>query len=306
MPSITQAIDEGAARLTASNIEHERRTASVLLGHVLDVDRTRLLIKSEEHISDIDYETYLTFIERRAAGEPLQYVTGHQEFYGLEFVVNPAVLIPRPETEFLVERVIKLVDARVESPLIVDVGTGSGCIAIAVAVNLPAARVIATDISAAALEVARMNAHHHAVSNSVEFIQGDLLEPLAVRHLENSVDVLASNPPYVNEGRPDLVQREVRDWEPHEALFGGVDGLDFYRRLLDEGWKFLKQGGYLVCEIGYSQFDSISKIISALGWEFVDVTRDLQDIPRTITLRKPGSAPGSAGVPACSPPYEFE
>jgi release factor glutamine methyltransferase len=285
LPTITQAIDEGAARLKASNIEHERRTAGVLLAHVLDVDRTHLLINSAEQVREEDYAVYLRFVERRAAGEPLQYITGHQEFYGLDFVVNPAVLIPRPETEFLVERVINLGNDSMESPLIADVGTGSGCIAISAAVTLPSARVIATDISTAALEVARRNAARHDVANRIEFIQGDLLDPLAILRLENSVDVLASNPPYVNEGRPDLIQREVRDWEPREALFGGDDGLEFYRRLLADGLKFVKSGGFLVCEIGYSQLDSITKIITALEWELVDVTRDLQGIPRTITLR---------------------
>jgi release factor glutamine methyltransferase len=280
--------------LKAANIEHPRRTAGVLLAHLLGADRTHLLTRSEENVGEADYETYLGLIERRIAGEPLQYITGHQEFYGLDFIVNPAVLIPRPETEFLVERVIKLVDDSMESPLIADVGTGSGCIAITVAANLQAARVIATDISAAALEVAGLNAERHAVSDRVEFIQGDLLEPLAARHLENSVDVLASNPPYVNEGRPDLIQREVREWEPGEALFGGPDGLAFYHRLLADGLRFLKPGGFLVCEIGYSQLDSITEIIARLEWELVDVTHDLQGIPRTITLRKPGSA----GIPA--------
>lgn len=286
MPTITQAIDEGAARLRASAIEHDRRTAGVLLAHVLGVDRTHVLIRSEEKVSEVHYAHYLLLIERRAQGEPLQYITGHQEFYGLDFIVNPAVLIPRPETEFLVERAIKLAEDAKQSPLIVDIGTGSGCIAVSIAVNLPTARVIATDLSEAALEVARMNAERHGVARKIEFMQGDLLEPLATHHLENSVDVLASNPPYVNEGRPDLIQREVRDWEPHEALFGGVDGLDFFRRLLADGLKYVRPGGYLVFEIGYSQLDAISDIIAALEWEPVDVTRDLQGIPRTLTVRK--------------------
>jgi release factor glutamine methyltransferase len=196
------------------------------------------------------------------------------------------VLIPRPETEFLVERIIKLAEDSKQSPLIVDIGTGSGCIAVSIAVNLPAARVIATDASVAALEVTRINVERHGVADRIELISGDLLEPLATHHLENSVDVLASNPPYVNEGRPDLIQREVRDWEPREALFGGIDGLDFYRRLLADGLRYVRPDGYLVFEIGYSQLDAISDIIATLEWELVDVTRDLQGIPRTLTVRK--------------------
>lgn len=271
-------------------MEHERQTAGVLLAHVLGVDRTHLLVKSQEQVGDAHYKSFLRLIERRAAGEPLQYITGHQEFFGLDFSVTPAVLIPRPETEFLVERVIKLMDDSMQSPVIVDVGTGSGCIAVALAVNLPRARVIATDLSAVALQVARINASRHGIAGRIEFIQGDLLEPLEPLRLEDSVDVLASNPPYVNEGTTELIQREVIDWEPREALFGGVEGLDFYRRLLAESSKFVRSGGYLVFEIGYNQLDAITEIIAAVEWELVDVTNDLQGIPRTVTLRKPACA----------------
>ena len=130
-----------------------------------------------------------------------------------------------------------------------------------------------------------MNAERHGVAERIEFIQGDLLEPLATHHLEKSVDVLASNPPYVNEGRPDLIQREVREWEPHEALWGGADGLEFYRRLLAEGFNYVRPGGHLVVEMGYSQLNAISDLIAASKWELVDVASDLQGIPRTLTLK---------------------
>lgn len=288
LPKITQAIDEGASQLRTSGVEHERRTAGVLLAHVLGVDRTHLLIRSDEKVSESHYDNYLRLIERRAAGEPLQYITGHQEFYGLDFCVTPAVLIPRPETEFIVERIIELIDDAMHSPLVVDVGTGAGCIAVAIAVNVPRARVIATDASEGALEVARMNAARHGVAQRVEFFQGDLLEPLRANHLENSVDLLASNPPYVNEGTPELIQREVRDWEPREALFGGVDGLDFYRRLLVDSPEYVKPGGSVVFEIGFGQLDAVCKMIDGSEWKLVDVTRDLQGIPRTITACKGG------------------
>jgi release factor glutamine methyltransferase len=226
-------------------------------------------------------------IERRAAGEPLQYILGHQEFYGLDFLVTPAVLIPRPETEFLVERVIDLVrDSEPNAPLIVDAGTGSGCIAVTLAVNLQNARVMATDISSAAIEVAQLNAARHAVTERIEFLAGDLLAPLAGRGLENAVDILASNPPYVAEDSPELIQRDVREWEPAAALFGGADGLRFYRRLLVDGLRLVKPGGYLVCEIGYMQLDAISQLIAASGWQLLDVTRDLQGIPRTLVVKR--------------------
>ena len=288
MTTITQALAEGSRRLERAGVDEARRTAGVLLAHRLNVDRTHLLTHPEQPMSEEDYESYLRMIERRAAGEPLQYVTGHQEFYKLDFLVTPAVLIPRPETEFLVERVLALVgDARLASPLIVDAGTGSGCIAVTLAVELPAARVIATDISGAALAVARQNAERHGVDSRVAFYEGDLLAPLAALGVENQVDVLASNPPYVAAGQPGLVQREVRDYEPHAALFGGDDGLIFYRRLLAEGYDVVRPGGHLVCEIGYSQLDAITAMVAASRWQLADVTHDLQGIPRTLTMRRP-------------------
>ncbi len=288
MPTISQAITEGASRLHAAGIDQERRTAGLLLCNVMGIDRTRLLTRSEEQIDEAQYLDYLELVVRRAAGEPAQYVTGHQEFYGLDFIVTPDVLIPRPETEFLIERVMNLVeDSKQDSPLIVDVGTGSGCIAVTVAKLLPCARLIATDASPAALNVARTNAERHGLRDRIEFLEGDLFAPLAERGLEGAVDVLASNPPYVSEERPELIQREVYEWEPRQALFGGCDGMDFYRRLLADGWKYLKPGGYLVVEIGFGQHDSIRNAVAATSWNLVDVTRDLQDIPRTLTMKKP-------------------
>ena len=287
MLTVSEAIAEGARLLQSSGVNEARRTAGVLLCHVLSIDRTRLLTQSDRKIEEPDYQSYLRLIERRAAGEPLQYITGHQEFYGLDFIVTRDVLIPRPETEFLVEQVIKLASqSHMTAPLIVDVGTGSGCIAVAIATSLPDAKVIATDVSAAALAVAQKNAERNGVGGRIEFLYGDLLGPLRQRGLEAAVDILASNPPYVEEGRPELVQREVRDFEPHVALFGGADGLDFYRRLLADGLKYVKPGGYLVCEIGYTQLDAISDMIDGPSWELIEATNDLQGIPRTLTVRK--------------------
>jgi release factor glutamine methyltransferase len=288
MPTIQQAITEGAFRLRASGIDQERRTAGLLLCHITGIDRTHLLTKSEEQIDEHKYNAYLALVERRAAGEPVQYLTGHQEFYGLDFLVTPDVLIPRPETEFLIERVINLVEsAKYESPIIVDIGTGSGCIAVTLAVRIPRARLIATDASPAALDVARTNAERHGVGHRLEFLEGDLLAPLAGHALEGAIDVLASNPPYVEQERPELIQREVRNWEPHQALFGGVGGIEFYHRLLAEGLNYLRDGGCLVVEIGYGQLDSIGDAVAAsASWKLVDVTRDLQGIPRTLTIEK--------------------
>ena len=293
VPTIAEAISEGTRRLEQAGADEARRTAGVLLGDLLGVDRTHLLTHPERAVSDEDYEAFLRRIGRRAAGEPLQYVTGHHEFYKLDFLVTPAVLIPRPETEFLVERVLTLVrGSRQATPLIVDAGTGSGCIAVTLAVELPGARVIATDISAATLAVARQNAARHGVGARVEFYEGDLLAPLAPLGVGGQVDVLASNPPYVAANKPELVQREVRDYEPHTALFGGDDGLIFYRRLLTAGRGYVRPGGFLVCEIGYGQLDAITERVVAPRWQLVDVTHDLQGISRTLTIRKISEAGG--------------
>jgi release factor glutamine methyltransferase len=246
-----------------------------------------LLMHPEQSVSEEDYKTFLQMIERRAAGEPVQYITGHQEFYKLDFLVTPEVLIPRPETEFLVDRVLTLVrQSQQRSPLIVDLGTGSGGVAVTLAVALPGARVIATDISGAALAVARQNAARHGVSSHIEFYEGDLLAPLAALGIDNQVDLLVCNPPYIAAREPEMVQREVRDYEPHAALFGGDDGLIFYPRLLAEGFAYVRPGGYLVCEIGYNQLEAITELVAASGWQLEDVTADLQGIPRTLTIRR--------------------
>jgi release factor glutamine methyltransferase len=284
VPTIAEAISEGAQVLREASVDEDRRTAAALLSHALLLDRAQLIIRSKEEITEPIYEEFIRLIRRRAAGEPLQYITGHQEFYGLDFEVNRDVLIPRPETEFLVERVIALARNLI-APVIADIGTGSGCIAVALAVNIPHARILATDISPSAIKVARANARLHRVEERIEFLTGDLLAPLAGR--EGAIDILASNPPYVPASRPDLVQREVREWEPDVALFGGEEGLDFYRRLLNEAVPFVKEGGWMVCEIGYSQLASIREMIGP-EWNLVEVNSDLQAIPRTLTIRKSG------------------
>ena len=288
MPTISQAIAEGVRILRASGIEQERRTAGLLLCHAIGIDRTHLLTKSEEHIDEVKYRVYHRLLERRAAGEPVQYLTGRQEFYGLDFFVTPDVLIPRPETELLIEKVLKIVDTEgLDSPLIVDVGTGSGCIAVTLAANLFNARLIATDVSDRALIIALNNAAKHRVNDRIEFLQGDLLEPLSNRGQTASIDLIVSNPPYVDEGLKSSIQREVRDWEPHGALFGGVDGIEFYQRLISDCPEYLKTGGHLVIEIGYGQLEAIESMVAGTpSLKLVEVTNDLQGIPRTLTMTK--------------------
>jgi release factor glutamine methyltransferase len=308
--TIKGALAEGASKLGDRDPEN-RRAARILLAHTLSATQEHILSRPGDPITETQYAAFIELISRRAHGEPLQHITGHQEFYGLDFIVNADVLIPRPETEFLVEEVLKLgtlpglgseEQARLlpepepepepdpgrqsPGPLIVDVGTGSGCIAIALAVSLPSAAIVAIDISSPALDVARRNAEQHGVMDRIQFLLGDLLGPLQQGRFEGRVDIIASNPPYVSTSRPDLVQKEVKDFEPAIALYGGPDGLSFYRRLLVDAPRFLKPDGYLVCEIGYTQVDEVRRVADAAGWDFVNLAEDLQGIPRTLTVRR--------------------
>jgi len=286
LPTIDEAIAEGAARLHAAGHTAERRTAKLLLAHVLGIDQSGLISRSKEDLDEGSYQSYLGLIERRAAGEPLQHITGRQEFYGLEFIVTPDVLIPRPETEFLVERVLGLVTEQfLTHSVILDIGTGSGCIAVALASRLPGARLIATDISPAALRIARLNAERNGAADRIEFLEGDLFQALQGAGLEGAVNIIAANPPYVPSADPHTVERQVRDYEPAVALFGGEDGLAFYSRLFAGAPVYLTSGGFIVCEIGFSQLDPVRKLIHAAGFELVDITSDLQGIPRTLTIR---------------------
>jgi release factor glutamine methyltransferase len=292
LPTLDEALVVATSRLNDASIDQPRRTAGLLLMHLLDVDQTHLITKTNETVPPGDYLLFLELVEQRAAGRPLEYITGRREFFGLDFRVTPDVLIPRPETEHLVEQVIKLEGERsahrekADETLIADVGTGSGCIAVALAANLPHARIIATDISAAALDIARLNAAHHKVSDRIEFLAGDLLAPLSERRLERRLDIIASNPPYVPAADLEHLQREVREHEPLVALSGGADGLDLYRRLLTESAPLLKPGGYLVCEIGFTQLESIRTLVDSSELRLKDITNDLQGIPRTVTIQK--------------------
>ena len=285
--TIADALSAGERILSRAEVPDYRSDANLLLRETLGIDQAQLIVRAGEQISAEDYEHYLGFINRRALREPVQYILGRQEFYGLEFTVTPEVLIPRPETEFLVERAIQLAQRlETDTPLIVDVGTGSGCVAVSIARHLPGARIVATDISEAALTIARGNADRHGVEERVEFLHGDLLNPLRDLGLDRAVDLIVSNPPYVPETTLAGLQPEVRDYEPWLALTGGEDGLDLYRRLFDESRGLIRTSGLIVLEIGYSQLDSISSIASEIGWERLEVTCDLQSIPRAIVFRQ--------------------
>jgi release factor glutamine methyltransferase len=282
--TISSAIQQAAERLAASAARgNHRLDAETLLMSVLGRDRAYLYAHPELELSCRELTKYYEALTRRASGEPLQYITGHQEFWGLDLLVTPAVLIPRPETEHAVEAVLELA-RRIESPRIVDVGTGSGCIALALASELPGAAIEAVDISTDALEVARVNAMRLGLSEHVRLTPSDLLEVFL--QSGSSFDIVVSNPPYVGESEADKLQIEVRQHEPHCALFGGAEGLDIYRRLIPQAHQVLKPNGWLVMEIGYSQEQAIRDLLS--DWDQVHSVPDLQGIPRVmVASRKP-------------------
>jgi release factor glutamine methyltransferase len=267
--------------------ERARLDAETLLLHVLaksDPPRNRawLLTNPKWEVSTEIAVEYRALIGRRLAGEPVQYVFGECEFYGLPFEVTRDVLIPRPETEHLVEKVIDLA-AHFAAPRIVDIGTGSGAIAVALAVQLPSASISATDLSCAALNVARRNAQRNRVAERIRFLSGDLLAPVAGERFE----IVVANPPYVAAADRESLAVEVRDFEPPQALFSGPGGCEVYRRLIPAAFAALVPGGAIALEIGYAQQAVVGELMAATGFREVEFTADLQGIPRIASARRP-------------------
>jgi release factor glutamine methyltransferase len=263
-----------------------RRDAELLLMHLLRRERAALLARWKEALPADEAEVYVAMIKRRAAGEPIQYILGEAEFYGLPFRVTPQVLIPRPETEHLVEKVIQLAerfDGSRSQIRIADVGCGSGAIAVALAHLLPNAHITAIEISPRALAVAKANAKRNRVADRIRFLRGNLLAPVESERF----DIVASNPPYVpNEDRASLAV-EVRDHEPAAALFAGAEGLDVIRRLAPEAFAALSPGGFLVMEFGYGQWQAVSALLADSGFEQIEFAPDLQGIPRVACAQRP-------------------
>ena len=310
---IRAALKEGMARLRAAQIPSHTLATELLLMHVLGRDRAWIYGHPEEFLEPPAAEKFLALIARRAAGEPVQYLTGKQEFWGLEFEVTPAVLIPRPETEHVMEvalarlgeRGIKIhmdTGAPRETLRVADVGTGSGCLAIALAWELPHAEVFATDISTPALEVARRNAARHGVVDRIHFLQRDLLTGLENAEPSSEgtphavpaptqngplYDLIVSNPPYIANNEAAQLQREVRDHEPHAALFGGPTVIEMYQRLVDQARDLLRDRGILVLELGHDSAEHLRAIFDAQpGWTNVALTMDLAGIPRVLAAER--------------------
>jgi release factor glutamine methyltransferase len=268
--------DKGEVELRAGpHPERARPDAETLLLHLVGKNKAWLLSNLEDDLAGCTAIRYAALLERRLKGEPIQYITGETEFYGLAFRVTSDVLIPRPETEHLVEKVIELA-ARFSAPRIVDVGTGSGAIAVALAHKLPEAQVAATDLSESALAIARENAERNGLTGRIHFLQGELLEPLSTEKF----DIVVSNPPYVPTEDRDTLTVEVRDYEPPLALFAGNDGLDVYRRLIPAAHAALVQGGFLALEIGFGQANGVRALLKDADYGSVDFASDLQGIAR--------------------------
>jgi release factor glutamine methyltransferase len=253
--------------------------ARLLAEHLLGWDTARFFASAAETEPSAFAEKYEALVDRRVHREPVAYIVGHHEFWGLDFEVMPGVLIPRPETELIVETALELIAP--ERFRIADVCTGSGCLAVAVAHENPNVEVTATDTSDQAIQIARRNALRHGVARRITFVRTDLFEGV-----EGEFDLIVSNPPYVPERERSSLQPEVRDHEPAQALFAGADGLDVIKRLIAESPRRLKPGGSLVFEIGLGQDSAVTQLISATpGIRMIDLRRDLQGIPRTVVAR---------------------
>lgn len=279
--TISDALREASRLLQTAGVPEARREAGSLLSFVIGKDRTFLISHAEDQLDDSALHRFREAVERRAEREPLQYITGVQDFYGREFRVTPDVLIPRPETELLVEAALEMI-AGTPEPLICDVGTGSGCIAVTLLCERADARAVAVDVSEAALEVATQNASQHGVSERIAFKISDCFDAVQL----TTFDLIVSNPPYVSADAHAGLQREVRDHEPLVALSPGADGLSVIRRLLDDAANFVKPGGHMIMEIGFDQGEKVQKLIDQKLWRLVEIHPDLQSIPRIVVLQK--------------------
>ncbi|MGB7602224.1 MAG: peptide chain release factor N(5)-glutamine methyltransferase [Candidatus Sulfotelmatobacter sp.] len=285
---LKQALAEAVLRFTAKNVPSPRMNAETLLMFTLSCDRAYLYAHSERELTADEISRYEIALSERIRGVPAQYITGHQEFWGMDLIVAPAVLIPRPETEHVIETVLDLANARRNSGpperrqnvRIIDVGTGSGCIALALAHELQQAEIHAADISSAALEIAHLNAVRHQLDGRIHFREADLLMGFE----DSFFDFIVSNPPYVGVSEEDEVQLEVRRFEPRNAVFAGPTGLEIIARLIPQAHGALRTGGWLVMEISGTIVKTVKQLL--YGWAEVRVATDLQGIPRVVAARK--------------------
>ncbi|WP_348264372.1 peptide chain release factor N(5)-glutamine methyltransferase [Telmatobacter sp. DSM 110680] len=273
-------VQSEAQLLDGPHPDRAKRDAETLLLYLIGKNKAWLMAHAEDDFAGCTAIRYAGLLERRRKGEPIQYIIGETEFYGMPFRVTPDVLIPRPETEHLVEKCVAL--ATQKDARILDVGTGSGAISIALAVHLPHAYLTAVDISEAALSIARDNAKLNHVADRIRFLNGDLLTPVS----DEQFDIIVSNPPYVPNTDRALISVEVREHEPAVALFGGDDGLAIFRRLIPAAYAAVAPGGYLAFEFGFSQMSDVEFLLKSAGFQKIEFTHDLQGIPRIASAQK--------------------
>jgi release factor glutamine methyltransferase len=282
-----EALKNAIEDLGARRVPSPRMNAELLLMFTLGCDRAYLYGHPERELTADEAGRYRKALSERSNGVPAQYITGHQEFWGMDLIVSPAVLIPRPETEHVVEAVLEQLrsDLKPTSPpgsllRMVDVGTGSGSIALALAKELPHAQIFATERSAAALEIARANASRHQLESRIRFFETDLLAGIE----QNTYDFVVSNPPYVGSSEEDEVQLEVRKFEPRGAVFAGPTGMEIIARLIPQAREVLKPGGWLIMEISAAIKGGVQELLKS--WDEVQITNDLQGIPRVVSAQK--------------------
>jgi release factor glutamine methyltransferase len=284
--TILEALNWATDYLRDHGIDHPRLNAELLLACSIHLSREELYIRLHEQVMEEEIKTLEGLIQRRGSGEPLQYILGHQEFWSIDLTVDPRVLIPRPETEHLVEESLSIL-AKISSkkiPSVLELGTGSGAIAISLSKEVKNIFLVATDLSGDALMVAKENAKQAGVSDKIGFVKGDLLNPF---HPGETFDLILSNPPYISDSEISDLSREVRDHEPLIALNGGKDGLEFYRKLISQAPSYLEKEGWFLLEVGSNQASSVSEMVEAGGgFQRLERVKDLSGIERVVKAQK--------------------
>ncbi len=287
---VCDALNNGRMLLKNSNIENFKSECLMILSHVLNKNSTFIFTYPKYELKDYEYNQFMTYIDRRCNNEPLQYILGSQEFMGLNFKVNTSVLIPRQDTEILVETVLNNLPSLKEISIL-DIGTGSGCIAISLAHFIKNSYIVALDISKTALEVAYYNACENKVVDKIYFLESNLLSSFEdpnsklVDIIKNKFDIIVSNPPYISLDEMKTLDKEVFHFEPHSALYGGIDGLDFYKKIITQSTNFLKPNGLLTFEVGYNQSMSVSSLMKDT-YKDIKIIKDFNKIDRVIIGKK--------------------
>jgi release factor glutamine methyltransferase len=273
--------------LTEKHIDSPRLNAELLLSHVLQLKRIELYTQYNQPVTGQDLEKLRELVKRAGGHEPIAYLVGKTEFYSMEIIVTPDCMIPRPETELLVQRAIEFLRTRSGTQFVCDLCTGSGCIAVAIAKNYPNARIIATDICDAALAVAAKNIEMHQLQDKIKLLSGDLFEPIIPQLDTGKCDLIVCNPPYVSSSEYEKLDKNVKDYEPRLALFAGDDGMDIYKRIIEKVDQFLKPNGALIMEIGYSQGQAIKEMLEPNGiFADIKIEKDFHNNDRIVSAKK--------------------